>query len=62
MEQNYQAYEGRTFQLAGPAEYSYKELVEFVSDLTMNDTTLVDVPVSVAQKVCPSYLPSCYVS
>eukprot|EP01036_Dinobryon_divergens_P033063 gene33063-42774_t len=47
---NYQAYEGRTFQLAGPAEYSYKELVEFVSDLTMTDTTLVDVPVSAAQK------------
>jgi len=40
---------GKTFQLAGPAEYSYKELVEFVSDITGIRKTLVDVDSSTAR-------------
>lgn len=34
----------------GPDEYSYKELVEFVADVTMKyDVELIDVPVGVAK-------------
>ena len=34
---------GRTFQLAGPAEYTYKEIAEFVGDVTTLNKTLIDV-------------------
>lgn len=33
----------------GPNEYSYKELVEFVADVTMKDIELINVPVPVAK-------------
>ena len=46
--QNHAAYRGKTFQLAGPAEYTYKEVVEFVSDVTTLKKPMVDVPVSLA--------------
>jgi len=36
--------EGETFVLAGPEEYTYREIVEFVMDLTGNHTSMVDVP------------------
>ncbi|KAJ1439107.1 hypothetical protein B484DRAFT_444236 [Ochromonadaceae sp. CCMP2298] len=42
-------FEGKTFQLAGPAEYTFKEVAEFVSDISTQRKTLVDVPVQVAQ-------------
>jgi uncharacterized protein YbjT (DUF2867 family) len=41
-------YAGKTVQLAGPAEYTYKEVAEFVSDVTSRRTKLVEVPVSAA--------------
>lgn len=47
--QNYEAYEGRDFQLVGPAQYSLKELAEFVADVTLLDPVLFDVPVPVAK-------------
>lgn len=36
-------YAGKTFQLAGPAEYNYKELAEFVADITIMNSTLRNV-------------------
>ena len=36
--------QGGTFQLAGPAEYSYKEIAEFVQDVTTVKKPLVDIP------------------
>lgn len=46
--QGHEHFLGRTFQLVGPAEYSYKEVIEFVSDVTGVRKPLVDVPLSVA--------------
>lgn len=43
--------QGKTFQLVGPAEYSYKEVAEFVSDVTLMRCTLVDYPVPLANFV-----------
>eukprot|EP01038_Epipyxis_sp_PR26KG_P004571 gene4571-6444_t len=37
----HEEFQGKTFQLAGPAEYSYKEVVEFVSDITRRKRKLV---------------------
>jgi hypothetical protein len=34
--------------LAGPAEYTYKEVVEFVQDVTTLKKNMIDVPVSAA--------------
>jgi len=34
--------------LAGPAEYTYKEVVEFVQDVTTLKKNLIDVPVNAA--------------
>lgn len=34
--------------MAGPAEYSYKEIFEFVSDVTNLKKPLVDIPIPVA--------------
>jgi NADH dehydrogenase (ubiquinone) 1 alpha subcomplex subunit 9 len=45
---NHSTYAGATVQLCGPAEYTYKEVVEFVSDVTTVKKPLVDVPESAA--------------
>ena len=44
----HEEFRGKTFQLVGPAEYSYKEVVEFVSDVTTQKLPLVDVPLPLA--------------
>ena len=41
-------FEGKTVDLFGPQDYSYKELAEFVYDITNQEVNLVDVPVSAA--------------
>jgi len=45
----HEQYAGKTFQLAGPAEYSYKEVAEFVSDISTLRKPLVDVPLPAAE-------------
>ena len=40
---------GKTFQLVGPAEYSYKEVAEFVGDVTTLHKNLIGVPAPVAR-------------
>lgn len=50
--QEHNQYRGKTFQLAGPAEYSYKEVVEFVHDITGKQVPLVDVPIFMARAAC----------
>jgi NADH dehydrogenase (ubiquinone) 1 alpha subcomplex subunit 9 len=42
--QRAEEFRGDTFQLAGPAEYTYKEVAEFVQDVTTVKKPLVDVP------------------
>jgi len=42
--QNHKQFKGDTFQLCGPAEYSYREIVEFVQDVTTVNTPIVAVP------------------
>lgn len=37
-------FEGRTVDCFGPQDYSYKELAEFVYDITCQETPVVDVP------------------
>lgn len=44
----HEEFKGATFQLAGPAEYSYKEIAEFVQDVTTVKKPLVDIPEIVA--------------
>lgn len=44
-------YAGKTFQLVGPAEYSYKEVYEFVTDITTKKKPMIDIPVPVASLV-----------
>jgi dTDP-4-dehydrorhamnose reductase len=45
-------FKGKTFQLAGPEEYNYKEIVEFVLDITAMDTVrMIDVPIGQANFV-----------
>lgn len=46
---HYNLLQGKTFQFAGPAEYSHKEVAEFVQDVTLLHKPLVDVPVSWAR-------------
>lgn len=46
--QDIEKYEGKTFQFVGPAEYSYKEVAEFVQDVTLTRKPLIDVPISTA--------------
>lgn len=41
---NHEDFRGDTFELAGPAEYSYKEVAEFVQDVTTVKKPLVDIP------------------
>mmetsp|Transcript_33334 Transcript_33334/g.33950 ORF Transcript_33334/g.33950 Transcript_33334/m.33950 type:complete len:368 (-) Transcript_33334:174-1277(-) len=48
---NHEMFEGKTFEMAGPAEYTYKEVVELVADITTVKTPLVDVPVPIANLV-----------
>lgn len=45
------AFRGQTFQLAGPAEYTHREVVEFVADLTRLKPRLITVPVPAAKLV-----------
>lgn len=42
-------YEGKTFQFAGPSEYTYKEVIEFVSDVTTLKATMVNIPTPAAK-------------
>ena len=37
--------------MVGPAQYSYKEVVEFITDVTTVKKPLIDIPVSVAKLV-----------
>ena len=37
--------------MVGPAEYSYKEVVEFVSDITLLKTNMINIPLPVATTV-----------
>jgi NADH dehydrogenase (ubiquinone) 1 alpha subcomplex subunit 9 len=46
--QRNEEFKGKTFQLTGPAEYSYKEVVEFVFDVTQKKRPLVDIPLPLA--------------
>lgn len=46
--ESHKKFEGKTFQLAGPAEYTFKEIVEFVGDITTVKKPLVNVPVQAA--------------
>lgn len=41
--QNFPEYKGKTFQLVGPDEYSYKEVYEFVTDVTTVRKRIVEV-------------------
>ncbi|KAJ1444828.1 hypothetical protein M885DRAFT_493170 [Pelagophyceae sp. CCMP2097] len=44
-------YEGNTFDLAGPAEYTRREMAEFTIDITRQDRTLLDIPTSLAHVI-----------
>ena len=41
--------------MAGPDEYTYREIVEFVSDLTGNKANMVDMPSSILSAVASVY-------
>ena len=47
--QNFPAYRGKTFQLVGPDEYSYKEVFEFVTDVTTRRKRIVEVSEQIAK-------------
>jgi uncharacterized protein YbjT (DUF2867 family) len=47
----HEEYKGKTFEFAGPAEYSFKECVEFVSDVTTVKRPLIDIPLPIAEAV-----------
>jgi len=47
---NHTEYEGKTFQLYGPAEYTYKEIAEFVGDITRLKKPLLSIPIPIALK------------
>lgn len=42
--QNHREFKGDTFQLCGPAEYSYREIVEFVQDVSTVTKPIVAMP------------------
>lgn len=42
--QNHRSFKGATFQLTGPAEYSYREIVEFVQDVSTVTKPIMAVP------------------
>ncbi len=46
--QRAEEFKGKTFQFVGPAEYSQKEVAEFVQDVILTRKPLVDVPVDAA--------------
>lgn len=48
---HHKEFQGQTFQLVGPAEYSYKEVAEFVSDVTSLKTTMINCPIAIANLV-----------
>lgn len=48
---NWREFQGKTFQLVGPAEYSYKEIFEYVSDVTNLKKPFIDVPLPIANAV-----------
>lgn len=47
---NYDDFAGQSFQFVGPAEYSRKEVAEYVQDVTRLGRPLVDVPISWARR------------
>jgi hypothetical protein len=47
--QRHREFTGKTFQLAGPAEYTYKEVVEFVHDITSKKVPMIDIPIFIAK-------------
>jgi NADH dehydrogenase (ubiquinone) 1 alpha subcomplex subunit 9 len=47
--QNHHQFKGDTFQLCGPAEYSYREIIEFVQDVSTVSKPMVAMPDSAAQ-------------
>lgn len=47
--QRHKEFTGKTFQLAGPAEYTYKEVVEFVHDITSKKVPMIDIPIFIAK-------------
>jgi len=46
---HYDSLKGTSFQFTGPAEYSYKEIAEFVQDVTLLKNPLVDCPLPLAR-------------
>ena len=46
---NADMFKGKSVQLCGPAEYTYKEVIEFVSDVTTVKKPMIDVPVKIAK-------------
>jgi len=49
MIRRHEEFAGKTFELSGPAEYTYKEAVEFVMDVTTLKTGLLDIPQPIAK-------------
>ena len=49
--QHHDQFVGKTFEFAGPAEYSYKEVAEFVADVTTVNCPLIDIPIPIAKLV-----------
>ncbi len=47
--QNHKEFKGETFQLCGPAEYSYREIVEFVQDVSTVSKPIVAMPDNAAK-------------
>lgn len=42
---------GKTFQLVGPNEFSYKEIFEFVTDITTKKKPMIDIPTPIAAAI-----------
>jgi hypothetical protein len=47
--QRYEDFKGTNFQFVGPAEYTHKEVVEFVHDIILTKKPLIEVPLKAAQ-------------
>lgn len=47
--ERHQEFKGDTFQLFGPADYTYKEVAEFVMDITMINRPMLDAPIQAAE-------------
>jgi len=52
------SFEGRTVDCFGTEDYTYKELAQFVYDITSQDPRMVDLPKGIAEKVagCVQYM------